>query len=414
MEILFENVAGLDVHQKTVVACVRKPQPQGGIVEEVRTFGTMTGDLLQMSDWLAREGVTHVAMESTGVLWKPIWNILDGRFALLLVNPRELKQVPGRKSDVSDSQWIAHLLQCGLLRSSFVPSRPQRELRELTRQRTQLIREQGRIVNRIHKTLEDANIKLGAVASDILGKSGRAMLNALVNGERNPARLAELAEGRLRGKKPQLRQALQGHLTEHHVFLLETMLGHLNYLEQEIAKFSQRIEECLRPFLKPEQIQRLDLIPGVNQRTIENVVAEIGADMTRFPDEQHLSAWAGMSPGNEESAGKRIRSRTTKGDSWLRCALIEAAWAAGRTKHSYLGALYRRLAARRGKKRALVAVGHTLLVIFYHLLKADVAYKDLGPDYFDKLKPEQYRRYLVKRLESLGFDVELKPRDAAA
>jgi transposase len=374
----------------------------------------MTGDLLQMSDWLASEGVTHVAMESTGVLWKPIWNILDGRFTLLLVNPRELKQVPGRKSDVNDSQWIAHLLQCGLLRSSFVPSRPQRELRDLTRQRTQLIREQTRIANRIHKTLEDANIKLGAVASDILGKSGRAMLNALVNGERNPTRLAQLAEGRLRGKQPQLQQALQGHLTEHHVFLLETMLGHLNYLEQEVAKFSQRIEECLRPFLTAEQIQRLDLIPGVNRRTIENVVAEMGADMTRFPDEQHLSAWAGMSPGNEESAGKRIRSRTTKGDSWLRCALIEAAWAASHTKGSYLGAQYRRLAARRGKKRALVAVGHTLLVIFYHLLKVEIAYKDLGPDYFDKLKPEQYRRYLVKRLESLGFDVELKPRDSAA
>lgn len=414
MEILFENVAGLDVHQKTVVACVRRPQPRGRIVEEVRTFGTMTGDLLQMSDWLASEGVTHVAMESTGVLWKPIWNILDGRFTLLLVNPRELKQVPGRKSDVNDSQWIAHLLQCGLLRSSFVPSRPQRELRDLTRQRTQLIREQTRIANRIHKTLEDANIKLGAVASDILGKSGRAMLNALVNGERNPTRLAQLAEGRLRGKQPQLQQALQGHLTEHHVFLLETMLGHLNYLEQEVAKFSQRIEECLRPFLTAEQIQRLDLIPGVNRRTIENVVAEMGADMTRFPDEQHLSAWAGMSPGNEESAGKRIRSRTTKGDSWLRCALIEAAWAASHTKGSYLGAQYRRLAARRGKKRALVAVGHTLLVIFYHLLKVEIAYKDLGPDYFDKLKPEQYRRYLVKRLESLGFDVELKPRDSAA
>ena len=414
MDTIFENVAGLDVHQKTVVACVRRLQPKGAVKEQVRTFGTMTGDLLEMSDWLASEGVTHVAMESTGVLWKPVWNILDGRFELLLVNPRGLKRVPGRKSDVSDSQWIAQLLQCGLLRSSFVPSRPQRELRELTRQRTQLIREQTRIVNRIHKTLEDANIKLGAVATDILGKSGRAMLSALVNGERDPARLAELAEGRLRAKKPQLKQALQGHLTEHHVFLLKTMLAHLNYLEQEIVKFSQRIAECLRPFLKPEQIQRLDLIPGVNQRTIENVVAEIGSDMTRFPDDQHLCSWAGMSPGNEGSAGKRIRSRTTKGDSWLRSALIEAAWAAGRTKHSYLGALYRRLAARRGRKRALVAVGHTLLVIFYHMLTTGVSYKDLGPDFFDKLKPEQYRRYLVKRLESLGFDVELKPRDTAA
>jgi transposase len=415
METIFENVAGLDVHQKTIVACVRKLQPRGsGTVEEVRTFGTMTGDLLEMSDWLAKAGVTHVAMESTGVLWKPVWNILDGHFELLLVNPRELKRVPGRKSDVSDAQWIAHLMQCGLLRSSFVPSRPQRELRELTRQRTQLTREQTRVVNRIHKTLEDANIKLGAVASDIMGKSGRAMLAALVAGERNPATLADMAERRMRGKIPQLKQALQGHLTEHHVFLLQTLLAHLEFLEQQIAALSQRIEVSLRPFLSPEQAWRLDQIPGVNRRTIENVVAELGSEMSRFPDEQHLSSWAGMCPGNEESAGKRIRHRTTKGNTWLRSALTEAAWAAGRTKNSYLGAQYRRLAARRGKKRALTAVAHTLLVIFYHLLKAEVPYKDLGPDFFNKLKPEQYRRYLVKRLESLGFTVELTPKDTAA
>lgn len=414
MNTIFENVAGLDVHQKTIVACVRTIQPQGGqIAEEVRTFGTMTSDLLQLSDWLVKKGVTHVAMESTGVLWRPVWNILDGQFKLLLVNPREFKRVPGRKSDVSDSQWIAQLLQCGLLRSSFVPSRPQRQLRELTRQRTQLTREETRIVNRIHKTLEDANIKLGAVASDIRGKSARAMLEALVAGERNLDRLADLAKASLRGKIPQLKQALQGHLTEHHVFLLKSMLGHLNYLEQEIAAYSQRIEVCLRPFLTPEQTRQLDLIPGVNQRTIENVIAELGTDMSRFPDEEHLSSWAGMCPGNEESAGKRIRRRTTKGDTWLRCALTEAAWAAGHSK-SYLGAQFRRIAARRGKKRALMAVGHTLLVIIYHMLKTGASYKDLGPDFFDKLKPEQYRRYLVKRLESLGFTVELKPKDVAA
>jgi transposase len=414
MDTIFGNVAGLDVHQKTIVACVRTIRPQGGhIAEEVLTFGTMTGDLLRLSDWLVKKGVTHVAMESTGVLWRPVWNILDGQFELLLVNPRELKRAPGRKSDVSDSQWIAQLLQCGLLRSSFVPSRPQRELRELTRQRTQLTREQTRIVNRIHKTLEDANIKLGAVASDIRGKSARAMLEDLVAGERNLDRLADRAKGSLRGKIPQLKQALQGHLTEHHVFLLQSMLGHLNYLEQEIAEYSQRIEVALRPFLTPEQAWRLDLIPGVNRRTIENVIAELGTDMSRFPDEEHLSSWAGMCPGNEESAGKRIRRRTTKGDSWLRVALTEAAWAAGHSK-SYLGAQFRRIAARRGKKRALMAVGHTLLVIIYHMLKTGASYKDLGPDYFDKLKPEQYRRYLVKRLESLGFTVELKPKDAAA
>jgi transposase len=414
MDIIFENVAGLDVHQKTIMVCVRKIQPQGGTMEEVRTFGTMTRDLLQMSDWLASEGVTHVAMESTGVLWKPVWNILEGLFKLLLVNPRELKQVPGRKSDVRDCQWIAHLLQCGLLRSSFVPPRDQRELRDLTRQRTQLLAEHGRAINRIHKTLEDANIKLGAVASDILGKSGRAMLHALVAGERDSARLAELAEGRLRGKIPELRSALQGHFTDHHCFMLRSLLNHLEYLEGQIELFSNRIEDCLRPFLKDEQMERLDAIPGVNRRTVENVVAEIGPDMSQFPDENHLSSWAGMSPGNEESAGKRIRNRTTKGNRWLRRALTEAAWAASHTKGSYLGARYRRLAARRGKKRALTAVGHTILRIFYHLLKEDVDYQDLGVDYYDKLKPEQYRRYLVKRLESLGYDVTITPKETAA
>lgn len=414
MDTIYKNVAGLDVHQKTVVACLRKIQPQGDVVEEVRTFGTMTRDLLKMSDWLVQEGVTHVALESTGVLWKPIWNILDGQFQLLLVNPRSLKRVPGRKSDVSDAQWIAHLLQCGLLSSSYVPSRPQRELRDLTRQRTQLTHERTRIVNRIHKTLEDANIKLGAVASDIMGVSGRLILEALVGGLEDSAKLADLAKRRLRAKIPQLREALHGHLTDHHRFLLQRLLAHLQHLEEELALFDARIAEALSPFVRPEQLQRLDDVPGVNRRTVEDVVAEVGSDMARFPDEHHLSSWGGMCPGNEESAGKRTRRRTTKGNTWLRSALVEAAWAAGRTKHSYLGALYRRLAARRGKKRALVAVGHTLLVIFYHLLKDPVSYKDLGPDFFDKLKPEQYRRYLVKRLEHLGFNVELKPKDAAA
>jgi transposase len=413
MDIIFDNAAGLDVHQKTIMVCVRKIQPQGGTLEEVRTFGTMTKDLLELSDWLASEDVTHVAMESTGVLWKPVWNILDGNFQLLLVNPRELKQVPGRKSDVRDCQWIAHLLQCGLLRSSFVAPRPLRELRDLTRHRAQLLGEQGRAANRIHKILEDANIKLSAVASDILGKSGRAMLRALVAGERDPAKLAELALGRLRGKIPDLKSALQGHFTEHHCFMLRHLLDQIDYLESQIEQFSVRIEGCLRPFLTDVQMERLDAVPGVNRRTVENVVAELGTDMSQFPDDNHLSSWSGMSPGNEESAGKRSRSRTTKGNRWLRRALAEAAWAASHTKGSYLGARYRRLAPRRGKKRALIAVGHTILKIFYHVLKDDVDYQDLGADYFDKLKPEQYRRYLVKRLESLGYDVALTPKENA-
>jgi transposase len=369
MEIIFGNVAGLDVHKKTIVACIRKIQPGGGIVELVETFKSMTGDLLQLSDWLTAHAVTHVAMEATGVLWKPVWNILEGQFTLLLVNPRELKQVPGRKSDVRDCQWIAQLLQCGLLRSSFVPPQPLRELRDLTRHRAQLLAESTRVANRIHKTLEDANIKLGSVASNILGKSGRAMLRALVRGERDPVKLAELAEGVLRRKIPELRKALLGHWTQHHTFMVGRLLDHLDYLEGQIDTFSARIARCLEPFLPAEQMERLDAIPGVNRRTVENVLAEIGTDMSQFPDEDHLSSWSGMCPGNEESAGKRIRHRMTKGNRWLRRALTEAAWAAARSKKTYLGAQYRRLAPRRGKKRALMAVGHSLLVIFYHMLK---------------------------------------------
>jgi transposase len=411
MDIVYDSVAGLDVHKKTIKVAVRRCQ-QRKACEEVRTFGTMTRDLLELSDWLAGLGVTHVAMEATGVLWKPIWNILEGRFTLLLVNPRELKRVPGRKSDVRDCQWIAQLLQCGLLRSSFVPPRPQRELRDLTRHRAQLLAEHTRIANRVHKTLEDANIKLGAVASDILGKSGRAMLRALLNGERDAAKLAELAEGRLRGKMPLLTQALHGHFSEHHRFLIQNLLGHLHYLEQQIDRFSDRIEECLRPFLSEEDMQRLDAVPGVNRRSIENIVAEIGTDMDQFPDHDHLSSWSGICPGNEESAGKRKRSRTTKGNRWLRRALAEAAWAASHCKSNYLAAQYRRLAGRRGKKRAVLAVAHSLLVIFYELLKRPVEYKDLGADYFDHLNPERLRRYLVKRLEGLGYQVMVTPQEA--
>jgi len=353
-------------------------------------------------------------MESTGILWKPVWNILEGRFTLLLVNPRRVKQVPGRKSDVSDAEWIAHLLQCGLLQGSFVPKRELRELRDLTRCRAQLVSEQTRVANRVHKVLEDANIKLGAVASDILGKSGRAMLWALNRGERDPDKLADLALGRLRAKIPELKLALEGHFREHHQFLVEHLLGHLDDLERRIEEISQRIAEHLPSILDDERLRRLDAIAGVNRTTIENVVAEIGVDMSQFPDEHHLSSWAGICPGNEESAGKRLRNRTTRKNRWLRRAITEAAWAAGRTKNSYLGALYRRLAPRRGKNRALIAIGHSLLVIFYHMLKYDVEYQDLGVDYFDKREPERLRNYLVKRLQLLGYQVCLTPQTDAA
>jgi transposase len=374
----------------------------------------MTRDLLALADYLEALGVTHVALESTGVLWKPVWNILDGRFHLLLVNPRHIKQVPGRKSDVSDAEWIAQLLQCGLLRGSFVPRRELRELRDLTRFRAQLAGEQTRQANRIHKVLEDANIKLGAVASDILGKSGRAMLRALIRGEHDPEKLADLAEGRLRAKIPELKLALEGHFTAHHQFLVEHLLGHLDELERHVEELSARIATCLRPLFSDERLKRLDTIVGVNRTTIENVVAEIGVDMSVYPDEHHLSSWAGLCPGTEESAGKRLRSHTMRKNRWLRRALTEAAWAASHSKGSYLGAQYRRLAPRRGRKRALIAVAHSLLVIMYHLLKHDVEYQDLGGNYFDRLEPERLRRYLVKRLERLGYQVSLTPQDEAA
>jgi transposase len=335
METIYRSVTGLDVHKKTIVACVRRVNPQGKVTEEVRTFGTMTRDLLALSDWLQAASVTHVAMESTGVLWKPVYNVLEGHFELLLINPQHIKKVPGRKTDVSDSQWIAQLLACGLLSSSFVPPRGQRQLRDLTRHRAQLVSETTRVANRIHKTLEDANIKLGAVASDVLGVSGRAMLQALLEGTQEPAEMAELAKGRLKGKIPQLKQALEGHVTAHHRFMLKMLLEHLRHLEMQIAEFDARVEEQLRPFLTEEQQQRLDQIPGVNRRTIENVIAEVGSDMSRFPSDRHLASWAGICPGNEESAGKRKRTATTHGNRWLRRALCQSAWAASRKKDCY-------------------------------------------------------------------------------
>jgi transposase len=415
MQTLFCRVAGLDVHKNTIVVCVRITGPDGRVREFVRTFGTMTEDLLALADWLRQQGITHVAMESTGVLWKPVWNILEGdSWEMLLVNASELKQVPGRKSDVKDSQWIAQLLACGLLKSSFVPAREQRELRDLTRQRAQLSGEHTRCVNRIHKVLQDANVKLSSVATDVLGVSGRLMLEALVTGQEDPAVLAGLARGKLRNKIPELKRALQGHVTEHHQFLLEQLLDHLAHLEEQLARFSRRIEEALRPFVDEATFARLDAIPGVNRQTIENVVAEIGVEMRQFPTAGHLASWAGVCPGNEASAGKRKRTRTTKGNVWLRRALSQAAWAASRKKGSYFQAQYRRLAGRRGRKRAAMAVGHSLLEVIYHLLKhPDLEYRDLGADYFDHLDPQRLCRHLVKRLQSLGYEVTLAPRAAA-
>jgi transposase len=407
MDVIYERCCGLDVHKNSVVACLLLSHPQGEPERVIRTFGTMTEDLLALADWLAEKGCTHVAMESTGVYWKPIWNLLEDAFSLLLVNPRDSKAVPGRKTDVTDAEWIADLLRHGLLRSSYVPDRPQRELRELTRYRTSLVRERTAEANRLQKTLEGANIKLASVATDILGKSGRIILQALVAGAEDTATLAQLAQGRLREKIPQLERALAGRVDAHQRFMLTEHLAHIDFLETSIARVSAEIAERLRPVT--EAVERLDTIPGIGQYLAEALIAEIGTDMSRFPTAAHLASWAGMCPGNHESAGKRRSGRTRKGSPWLRALLVQAAHAGARKKDTYLGAQYRRLAARRGKSRAAVAVGHTILIIAYHLLRDGTGYHDLGPRYFDERDRRAVERRLVHRLEGLGYTVSLQP-----
>jgi transposase len=407
MQVLYEHCCGLDVHKKSVVACLITPDSQGKPHKEKRTFGTVTAELLRMADWLAAAGCTHVAMESTGVYWKPIYNLLEGQFEVLLVNAQHLKAVPGRKTDVRDAEWIADLLRHGLLRGSFIPPAPQRELRELTRHRSTLVAERARSVNRLQKVLEDANIKLAGVATDVLGVSARQMLEGLLEGETDTGVLAQLARGRMRDKREQLEQALRGILKPHHRFLLAEHLSHIDYLEEAIARASREIEERLRPF--EQELELLDSLPGIDRRIAEILLAEIGTDPGRFPSAKHLASWAGMCPGNHESAGQRKTGKTCKGDPWLRHALIEAAHGAARTKNTYFTAQYHRLAARRGKKKALVAVGHSLLVIAYHILTRKQMYQDLGPNYFDERDRLIVQRRLVARLEKLGYEVSLKP-----
>jgi transposase len=405
MDILYERCCGLDIHKRTVVACLVVPGADGQPAKEVRSFGTMTDELLQLADWLLAADCTHVAMERTGVYWKPVWNLLEGQFTLLLVNARHVKAVPGRKTDAKDCEWLADLLRHGLLQGSFVPERPQRELRELTRYRTSLIQERSAEVNRLQKTLEGANIKLGDVATDIMGLSSRQMLAALAGGETDAAAMAQLAQGRLRDKLPGLERALVGRVGSHQRFLLARQLAHIDFLDASIAEVSAEIAGRLRPC--EAKLERLATIPGVGRRTAELLVAEIGTDMSRFPTSGHLASWAGMCPGNDESAGKRRSGKTRKGSPWLRSTLIEAARAAGRSKGTYLAAQYHRLAARRGTKRAAVAGGHTILVIAYHVLSEGEVYRDLGDRYFDEHDRHAVERRLVARLEGLGYTVSL-------
>ena len=408
MERLIERCCGLDVHKATVTACVRLPDRQGNRTELLAEFSTMTSDLLALSDWLSGLGVTHVAMEATGVYWKPVYYLLEDDFELLLVNAAHIKHVPGRKTDVQDAQWIAQLLEHGLLRGSFVPPREIRELRDLTRYRKSLIRERQREANRLHKLLEDANIKLASVATDVLGVSGRLMLKALLEGESDPEALAELARGRLRKKLPALRQALRGRFSGHHALLLSHILSHLDYLEEAVGELSEEIERRLAPFGR--ELELLRSIPGVERRTAEAMLAELGPDMARFPSHRHAASWAGICPGSEESAGKRKSGRTRKSNRWLREVLIESGLAASRTKDTYLRAHYVRVKRRRGHKRATVSTGHSILVSAYHVLKQGVPYHELGADYFDRRDdPERLVRRLVGQLERLGQSVTLEP-----
>jgi transposase len=413
MDALFPRCAGLDVHKANVVACLRIVRPDGKVTKEVRTFSTMTCALRELADWLSAQGVTHVAMESTGVYWKPVFHILEDRFTVWLVNAQHIKQVPGRKTDVKDCEWIAQLLQHGLLRPSFIPPRLVRQLRDLTRQRARLVSDKTAVANRIAKVLEDANIKLGAVATDILGVSGRLMIRAMIAGQEDAGALAGLARGKLKKKATALEQALEGAVTEHHRFQLRRLWDQLEAIEGLILQIDGRVVGLTDQPTR-EAIDRLITIPGVDRWTAEVMVAELGTDMDVFPTSGHLASWAGVCPGNNRSAGKARSGRTTKGDRWLRRALTQAAWAASHTKETSLSARYRRLAARRGKKRALVALGHTILVIIYHILKRGTIYQELGGNYLDRLEPERTTRQLVKRLEELGHKVTLEPGQDAA
>lgn len=405
MQVVHARCCGLDVHQKTVVACVMLTEADGHVSKQVRTFGTMTPDLLALNDWLGALAVERVALESTGVYWQPVFNVLEAEHDVLLVNAAHMRAVPGHKTDIKDAEWIADLLRHGLLRPSFIPPQPVRDLRDLTRYRQALLHERTQQVNRLHKLLETANLKLGAVASDILGKSGRDMLDAIVAGEADPSVLAELARGRLRAKLPQLRAALEGRVQAQHRLLLRHLLVHIDFLEAQLEELTAEIETARAPLA--QAVQLLETIPCVGQTAATAIVSEIGADMSRFPSAKHLASWAGVCPGNKQSGGKRLRSETTHGSPWLRAMLGEVAWSIAHTSDTYLAAQYHRLARRCGKRKAIVAVSHTLLVIVYHMLRDQRPYQDLGADYFERLDVVRLQRRYVRGLEQLGFAVTL-------
>jgi len=405
MQVMHVRCAGLDVHKKTVVACVIISLPEGQVEKHSATFGTMTPEILALSDWLKSHGVTHAAMESTGVYWRPIYQLLEGQFTLLVANAQHIKRMPGRKTDATDAEWLADLLRHGLIAPSFVPAPPQRELRELTRHRSNVTGRRAQCINEVHRTLEGTNIKLSSVATDLTGVSATLMLEHLLAGQTDPAVLAELARGVLRKKIPQLRQALQGVVRPHQHLILSQLLADIQACDQELQVLNAEIAERLKQAL--ELIERLDEIAGVNRKVAEVMVAELGTDMKRFGSARRAAAWSGMCPGNRESGGRRYYSRSRFGNQHLKSALTEAGRAAGRSKDTYLGAQYRRICARRGGKRAALAVGHSILTIAYHMMDRGTRFQELGADYFDRRNPERVRDRLVQRLKKLGYQVTL-------
>lgn len=407
MEVLYARCAGLDVHKESVVACVLTPGKEAEPNKEVRQFGTTTGELGQLRDWLLECRVTHAAMESTGVYWKPVFNILESACELIVVNARHIKQVPGRKTDKADCAWIASLLRHGLLEASFVPEAEVRELRDLCRMRTTLVRECVQTGNRLRKVLEDANIKLDSVASDALGVSGRDMILQIIRGNNDPAALAQLARGKMREKLPELEKALEGRVTRHHRFLLSELMRQLCFLEGQVARIEKRIDRVMRPFEWAAAL--LITVPGISRTAACALIAEIGADMTRFPTSRHLASWAGLCPGNNESAGRKRSGKSHRGNRWIRGLMTEIAWAGSRTKNTYSSTQYRRLTGHRGKKRALVAVANSILQAVWHMLSQRQNYIELGALYLENLHRKETERSLIRRLEKLGHKVILQP-----
>ena len=409
MDVIHKRCAGLDVHKDTVVACARVVA-DGKVQQEVRTFATTTKGLLELADWLHQRECTHAAMESTGVYWKPVWHVLEESLELVLANAMHIKNVPGRKTDVNDATWISDLLAHGLIRASFVPPQPVQEMRDLTRTRKQLVREAARHSQRLQKTLEDANIKVASYISDILGKSGRAILDALAKGETDPEKLADLTSGRLKASRKELIEALRGRMRPHHRFLLKLHLGQIDALDQAVRDVEARLGDALQPFRDLEGL--LITIPGVSATTAQVILSEIGVDMSRFPTSGHLISWAGLCPGNDESAGKRRSTRLRKGGQWLKATLVQSAWPAAKKKGSYLKALFHRIKARRGPKKAAIAVAASMLTAAYHMLKNGVEYEDLTETHFDRRDRTKIAKRLVKRLEDLGLAVTTSPKTA--